>query len=322
VERPEPEITRHGRLLLACGLLAVAAACVLHSLSSVARSLAAGETVYIAVFPGPASDPLLPASLISFHPASRTVDIAGVPAGALKLSGSNQQKARMIRSFFIPASSFTQENVSYAVLPPAAPGTEDEEFYRWEKARQWLNGWRSNPFRLKAFAVFLHGLYSRELTNISLHDALLLSLEFSSLSVSDFKIAGYGDTGSGRRPGTGRNKPGMLSGLMTDHSGETAPDEETKIITAEVLNASGKAGLALDAARFLREKGVDVVNFNNYSSIEPRTAVVDRSGRVSASRQVRSLLGLSSMEIRSELDKSRLIDVTVIMGRDFSLPEK
>ncbi|MFH1619102.1 MAG: LytR C-terminal domain-containing protein [bacterium] len=352
-----------GRMFLAFGLLAVAVACMLHLFSQVSRSLTAGKTIYIAVLSEPAS-------LISYHPYSRTVDIINMPAASIKLSGSNQQKARTIRSFFIPVSSFTTENMLYIVPPSSLLCSGDNAFSRWEKARRWLNVWRSEPSRLASFAAFMRILYARKLTNITLHDALLLSFELSGLNVADFRIttvpgkggslrttgsilrkarspwpglpalaatAARRQTDAGRsqgrltapsvkrmtEPTAAQENLGIISKRAKEGPGESPPSADNAIITVEVLNATNRPGVALKVTRFLRRKSgntVDVVSFGNHSSAEGRTAIVDRSGKIAASERVRSLLGLDSTEIRSEPDRSRLTDVTVIVGRDFSLP--
>ena len=98
--------------------------------------------------------------------------------------------------------------------------------------------------------------------------------------------------------------------------GHKAPPEE--IIRVNVWNASGRMGLALEVARWLRSKGFDVVEWGNFHEIQPTSRVVDRSGRFDPARSVADCLGVSSLV--SDMDASLRTDVDVVVGRDFVFP--
>ena len=91
-------------------------------------------------------------------------------------------------------------------------------------------------------------------------------------------------------------------------------------IEVEVLNATGKAGVARVGTRTLRRRGVDVVFFGNADTTADSTRLVLRRGSRELAEEVRKLLG--SGRIESEPDSSRRVDVTVILGKDWKAPEE
>lgn len=87
-------------------------------------------------------------------------------------------------------------------------------------------------------------------------------------------------------------------------------------VRIEVLNGAGQAGLAREATERLRERGFDVVYFGNAREFGlDSSLVLDRVGREEAAQAVASALGISN--IRSEPDSTLLLEVTVILGRDW-----
>jgi LytR cell envelope-related transcriptional attenuator len=86
-------------------------------------------------------------------------------------------------------------------------------------------------------------------------------------------------------------------------------------ITVEVLNASGRAGLARGATRLLRRQGLDVVFFGNGDTAADSTRIIVRKGDPGAGRDVRDALGVGRVTIQP--DTLRRVDVSVTLGRDF-----
>lgn len=91
----------------------------------------------------------------------------------------------------------------------------------------------------------------------------------------------------------------------------------TDRITVEVLNASGRTGIARLGARQLRRHGLDVVFFGNadVSSPAESTRVIARRGSLKAAEAVADALGQG--RVGSETDTLRRVDVTVLLGKDF-----
>lgn len=94
------------------------------------------------------------------------------------------------------------------------------------------------------------------------------------------------------------------------------PGDRGARILVEVLNASGKPGLARTATRVLRQEGIDVVFFGNATTVLDSTRIVVRRGATDAGDQVRQGLGVGRVTV--ELDATRLLDVSVYLGADFA----
>jgi hypothetical protein len=90
-------------------------------------------------------------------------------------------------------------------------------------------------------------------------------------------------------------------------------------ITVEVLNASGRPGLARTATRVLRRQGLDVVFLGNAGSVDS-TEVVARGGVPDAGEQVRKALGQGRLRVQA--DPTRHVDVSVILGPDYRAPDE
>ena len=85
----------------------------------------------------------------------------------------------------------------------------------------------------------------------------------------------------------------------------------------EVLNASGRNGLARTATRMLRRAGVDVVYLGNASfDTLTTTVVLVRRGDSLRAVQVAELLGAT--RTAAAPDSTRRVDATVLLGRDFT----
>ena len=111
-----------------------------------------------------------------------------------------------------------------------------------------------------------------------------------------------------------------------DHSKATAlpiPGEGPGAprVTVEVLNASGKPGLARAGVRVLRRAGIDVITFGNapapLGTLDSTRITVQRIAPGLGER-VRRALGVGRVEVR--LDSTRLLDARVLLGADFAPP--
>jgi len=120
---------------------------------------------------------------------------------------------------------------------------------------------------------------------------------------------------------------GALLGLLLLHAcggGETAggePGEESlpsavgERVRVEVLNGGGRVGMARLATIELRGRGFDVVYFGNGRAVDV-SEVVDRVDRPGQAREVARALGVE--RVTSEPDSTRFVDVTVMLGPEWS----
>lgn len=85
----------------------------------------------------------------------------------------------------------------------------------------------------------------------------------------------------------------------------------------QVLNGSGTPELAQRAADALRAKGLDVVAVGNADAqTYDETLVLVRRGNSGIARQVAAVLGHG--QVTEQRDASLLVDVTVVLGRDYA----
>ena len=97
------------------------------------------------------------------------------------------------------------------------------------------------------------------------------------------------------------------------------PGERGGRVVVEVLNAGGRPGAARLGALALRRAGIDVVYFGNADAgALDSTQIVVRRGSVATGQRVRAALKLGRVSV--EPDSTRLLDVTVLLGRDFTPP--
>ena len=97
------------------------------------------------------------------------------------------------------------------------------------------------------------------------------------------------------------------------------PGEHGPRVTVEVLNASGRPGLARVGTRVLRREGIDVVALGNApgsAGTLDTTRIVVRRGTLAAGAAIRKGLGVG--RVLFQPDSTRLLDATVFLGADFS----
>lgn len=121
---------------------------------------------------------------------------------------------------------------------------------------------------------------------------------------------------------------GLIAGFLVSRAEEPGPAEDpdttgsirvAERIRVEVLNGGGTPGAARAATDVLRDAGFDVVAFQNAQNFAERPSVViDRVGRPALAQRVAGALGLEAVE--SEPDSTRLLEVTVVLGTDWTPP--
>jgi hypothetical protein len=112
----------------------------------------------------------------------------------------------------------------------------------------------------------------------------------------------------------------LLSRFFSHGKPPSASLQAEDSLKVEVLNGCGKPGLAKEVTDYLRNKGFDVVNFGNYQDFNVRkTLVIDRrSMDLQNAQKVASALGVENTEVLAELNESKALDVTVILGKDYA----
>ncbi|MDA1028140.1 MAG: LytR C-terminal domain-containing protein [Bacteroidetes bacterium] len=90
------------------------------------------------------------------------------------------------------------------------------------------------------------------------------------------------------------------------------------IIQVNILNATGKPGLALKMMEFMREEGFDVVGTDNYpEGILEKSVILDRIGNLDAAAQVALAIGLPASSVQVDVGPEYFFDATIVIGNDF-----
>jgi hypothetical protein len=101
-------------------------------------------------------------------------------------------------------------------------------------------------------------------------------------------------------------------------------NEKTEIISPrvlqlDVLNGCGVKGIGSKFTDFFRTQGFDVVESKNYKSFQvSQTLVIDRTGDLAAARRVAAALGVKEKNIIQQINLDYFVDVSVIIGKDYS----
>jgi hypothetical protein len=90
-------------------------------------------------------------------------------------------------------------------------------------------------------------------------------------------------------------------------------------IQVEVLNGCGVSGIADKLTDYLRQNRFDVVNIGNYFSFEVENSIIiDRTGELIHAQVIADSIGLDKSNIIQQINKEYLLDVTIILGKDYS----
>lgn len=101
---------------------------------------------------------------------------------------------------------------------------------------------------------------------------------------------------------------------------ENARAPQGQRVRVEVLNATRTRGLARRATQILRDHGFDVVEIGTSVSQRDTTVVLDRSGHPDWARRVAA--AMRDAVVETQLDSSRYLDVTVLIGASWRPPAK
>ena len=90
---------------------------------------------------------------------------------------------------------------------------------------------------------------------------------------------------------------------------------DTKV---EVLNGVGIDGIAAEVTEYLRGKGFDVVKTDDAGRTDYIYSMVkDRTGNLSSARNLAEILNIDTLSVLQEINKSLILDATVILGKDY-----
>ena len=96
-------------------------------------------------------------------------------------------------------------------------------------------------------------------------------------------------------------------------------EKQFRDIKVEVLNGNGVDGIAAVATDFLREQGFDVVRTDDADRTDYLyTIVKDRTGNLHSARRLAEILNVDTVSVIQEINRSLVLDTTVILGKDYA----
>ena len=96
-------------------------------------------------------------------------------------------------------------------------------------------------------------------------------------------------------------------------------EKQFRDIKVEVLNGNGVDGIAATATDFLREKGFDVVRTDDADRTDyVYTLIKDRAGNLHTARRLAEILNVDTLSVFQEINRSLVLDATVILGKDYA----
>jgi hypothetical protein len=116
------------------------------------------------------------------------------------------------------------------------------------------------------------------------------------------------------------------SGSKTRGDNKTGTDTTKKQVTNQpnlsiqinIMNATGENRIGARFRDYLKQKGFDVVDMGNYKSEVEKSMVLDLCGDINKAKRVADALGVSQRNVVQQLDKSKFIDATVLIGKDYT----
>lgn len=238
-----------------------------------------------------------------YHPVRRTLVLILIPettkrTGKLAVARTVEDRAQMKISELCP-EPIAWEGVSRLTLELEAAEENDEPVVAAAHA---LKARGKSPRALWALARQAMAGFSRG--DRSAADALLLTRELRRTPLEGLQPAVLPDDAS------------ASAFLARAFAPRPQPAGDDKAIVVEVLNGTGTQGLATQAAKVLRSRGVDVMALGQAPRPRSRTAVYDRTGDFDRAARVRSALGCPTATTMTRIDALRGVDASVELGDD------
>ena len=199
------------------------------------------------------------------------------------------------------------------------PQEKDQTAF-WNNWKGNLTLWRFNPAPLFTYLHAYINAWVQKRTNIGPAEFILLSLEIPYLTVTDFAIEQPLPKKKTGRQSSKAQAPSAKPEVVLPNQ-----NDQHKPLVVEILNASGKKGLALAVTQYLREQNakgllrVDVLQYDNYPTLQETSFITDYSGKLVPVTQVSHALGITS-EIRYEQSSTAIYDSCIVLGKDFQMP--
>lgn len=202
------------------------------------------------------------------------------------------------------------------------PQETDQELL-WKNFENLLNRWRYNPLLLFGpLTAYVRARFQKR-TDIGVAEFITAMITLSQMQVSDFALTypvqAQTKAKKSRKP---LPQPSVVSAekLLSEDDDPDAP------LRVEILNASGKKGLAQNLTQYLRNQSakglikVDVMQYDTYRGAQKeKTEIIDYSSRLIQVGKLSHAIGFKGT-IKTENTPKDIHDVTIILGKDFEMP--
>lgn len=201
------------------------------------------------------------------------------------------------------------------------PGKGDNDFQRAERQQQFLKAIAEQKLRfanmLQLLKVAPKALECIE-TDLEWREAVHLARALKQLSADNLLAA--------QIPARGRKEGGVWYAIASESDIHATLDEiythldstPARPCPLEVLNGSGKTGVAAAAGSLLSAKGFEVTDTGNADSFDyERTVIEHPRGKENTARMVQRILGCGEATERQTDADDEAATIRVIMGADF-----
>lgn len=90
-------------------------------------------------------------------------------------------------------------------------------------------------------------------------------------------------------------------------------------VQVDVQNGTGVNRVGAIFRDYLKNKGYDVVNLQDYKSTDvDKTIIIDRTGDTRKAQRIAEVLGVSGRNIIQQINRDLYLDATIVIGKDFN----
>jgi hypothetical protein len=106
---------------------------------------------------------------------------------------------------------------------------------------------------------------------------------------------------------------------LKDSTKTTVTNQPNLSIQVDVQNGTGENRIGAIFRDYLKKKGYDVVNLDNYKSNDvDKTIIIDRTGDTRKAQRIAEVLGVSGRNIIQQINRDLYLDATIVIGKDYT----
>ncbi|MFA6541874.1 MAG: LytR C-terminal domain-containing protein [Bacteroidota bacterium] len=112
---------------------------------------------------------------------------------------------------------------------------------------------------------------------------------------------------------------GIVSASRNSGTADQRSGDSTVVpVQIDVLNGCGVNGVGNAMTNFCRAAGYDVVEMGNYKNFDlEESMVIDRTGKLEASKMLAKRLGISQKNVIQQFSNEHPVTASVVIGKDY-----